>query len=180
MVVSGYLLFKKGGPFVLSSGKRKINWKCKVPGCPYYVQTVEGLLREEEWRAHNHESQAELVASNELRHHLKKKIAHVAMTETPMSEVVMDTLLEESELDLLNKVGNLDALRQAARRYKRKLLKKDEVAEPVFVDPATENVQLDWCLNCSSGNFSSSDGCDCDMKTSENPLEIVKNELVDK
>jgi hypothetical protein len=52
MVVSGYLLFKKGGPFVLSSGKRKMNWKCKVPGCPYYVQTVEGLLREEEWRAH--------------------------------------------------------------------------------------------------------------------------------
>ena len=140
MVVSGYLLNKKRGPYTTaSSGLRTISWKCTMGGCPYYILTLEGTLKDSEVRQHNHEKQPELFTKKEARYKLIKKIAEQGVgSGTPVSHFVLDTVKQETEPDILEKIGSLDALKQAARRYKRKLKQKDELVENYVVKEVAE------------------------------------------
>ena len=178
MVVSGYMLKKKRGPYTASSGLRTINWKCVVDSCPYYALTLEGMLKDNELKKHNHERQPELFAKKEARFKLRQKIEEgaAAASEMPMKHFVLDTVMQETQPDMLGMIGSLDALKQAANRYKKKLIQKDGVVQSVFVDPSNEPFQLTFCNNCASGYSTKCDDIDCLSRNSENPLEIVKSE----
>jgi len=161
IVVSGYLLNKKRGPYTPAhNGLRTINWKCRASGCPYSLLTVEGTLKETD--LHNHENQPGLFVKTEARAQLIKQIVEGAVT----SEV-----LQETQPDILGMLGSVDALRQAANRMKRKLRQKDEVLKPVIVDPSNEPHQLRLCFNCASGNIAICEDSDCIARKDENPLE---------
>jgi len=165
MIVSGYLMNKRRSYTAASSGQRSISWKCRIAGCPYYALTVEGTFKDNE--LHNHEKEPGLFAKTEARAQLIKQIAEGAVA----SEV-----LQETQPDILGMLGSVDALRQAANRIKRKLKQKDELVEPVFVDPSNDPVQLSLCSNCASGNIAVCEDSECIARNDENPLEIVKTE----
>ena len=116
-----------------SSGLRTISWKCVVEGCPYYARTVEGTLNENGPKQHNHEKQPELVAKKEARHLLFKRIAEGVDSGTPMSHFLLD-VQQETEPDILKKIGSLDGLRHAFNRYKRKRIQKEEVVEVEVIE----------------------------------------------
>eukprot|EP00092_Neocalanus_flemingeri_P000160 GFUD01000170.1.p1 GENE.GFUD01000170.1~~GFUD01000170.1.p1 ORF type:complete len:600 (-),score=151.76 GFUD01000170.1:226-2025(-) len=175
MVVSGYLLNKKRGPYVsASSGLRSISWKCAVFGCPYHACTLEGTLTDNGLSVHNHEKQPEIFAKKEARHMLIKKIAEGAATSEIPIPFVLETFTQDIQPNILGKLGSLDALRQAANRMKKKLKQKGEVVEAVFVDPSNEPAQLSLCNNCADGNVARCDDSDCITRNNENPLEIGK------
>ena len=182
MVVSGHVLKKKRGPYIApsskSSGHRTINWKCVVDTCSYYAVTLEGTFKDNELKKHNHEKQPELFAKKEARFKLRQKIEEGAVaSETPMSHFVLDTVMQETHPEMLGMIGSLDALKQAANRYKKKLAKKDDVVDPVFVDPSNEPVQMKLCNNFATGYMDRCDNIDCFTRNVENPLEIIKNEI---
>merc|ERR1719186_1708235 len=133
MEVSGYLLKKKRGPYTASSGLRTINWKCEVGGCPYSALTLEGTLKENRAKQHNHEKKPELFAKKEAKYKLFKKIAERGVDST-MSHFVQ----KETKPDILENIGSLDALKQAANRYKRKRIQEDLAVEDVLMEDEVE------------------------------------------
>merc|ERR1719186_472994 len=133
MEVSGYLLKKKRGPYTASSGLRTINWKCEVGGCPYSALTLEGVLKENRAKQHNHEKKPELFAKKEAKYKLFKKIAEREVDST-MSHFVQ----QETKPDILDNIGSLDALKQAANRYKRKRILENLAVEDVLMEDEVE------------------------------------------
>jgi len=124
MVIDNFVLKKKKGPFY-SGGMRVINWRCvKDAACPYSLVTQEGQIKDMS-RQHNHEPQPELYLHKQARAMIKESIAIDALREdTPAADAVNNVINEANE-ELRQKMGSIDAHKQAARRFNRKLFGKD-------------------------------------------------------
>jgi len=119
MMVDDYVLKKKKGPY-LSKGGRVVNWKCINDNCRYTVVTWEGQIQDTV-REHNHHSQPDLFFKKQARFKIKENIVQEEVDNpNPVANVVMDVVTETSP-EMRNKLGSIDALKQAARRYNRKI-----------------------------------------------------------
>jgi len=125
MVVDDYLLKKKKGPY-LTRGGRMVNWKCTNDHCQYTAYTWEGQIQDMA-RQHNHPSQPELYAKKQarvkIRENMNREISITAQEENPINNVVMDVVTETNP-EMRDMIGSIDSLKQAARRYNRKVLKE--------------------------------------------------------
>jgi len=130
MVVDDYVLKKKKGPY-LTRGGRVVNWKCTNDHCQYTAVTWEGQLQDTA-RQHNHPRQPELYVKKQARVKIRENmgrdilnLSNTTQEEKPVNNVVMDVVTETNP-DMRNMIGSIDALKQAARRYNRKLHKESQ------------------------------------------------------
>jgi len=129
MMVDDYVLKKKKGPY-LSRGGRVINWKCINDNCRFTVVTWEGQIQDTV-REHNHHSQPEVFFKKQARFKIKENMVQEEIENpnpNPVSNIVMDVVTETSP-EMRNKIGSIDALKQAARRYNRKLHRESQPPE---------------------------------------------------
>jgi len=144
MMVDDYVLKKKKGPY-LSKGGRVVNWKCINDNCRYTVVTWEGQIQDT-IREHNHLSQPELFFKKQARFKIKENIVQEEIDNpNPVANVVMDVVTETSP-EMRNKIGSIDALKQAARRYNRKIHRDSQPAvQPVVyhMEFQSEKLTLD-------------------------------------
>ena len=125
MVVDDYVLKKKKGPYSTRGG-RVINWKCVNDTCQYTAVTWEGEIQDTS-RQHNHPAQPELYIKKQARVKIRENIVNekIQMTEDrPMSNLVNE-VVNDTNNDVRDMIGSVDALKQAARRFNRKLQNKD-------------------------------------------------------
>ena len=154
MVVDDYLLKKKKGPLI-SRGGRVINWKCVNDSCQYTAVTWEGQLQDTS-RHHNHAAQPELYIKKQARVKIRENIANeiqmsnVYYEDRPVSNVVQD-VVNETNSEVRDMIGSIDALKQAARRFNRKLQNKDP--KPLSSQEYNHN-QFGSSPNLYVGNFS--------------------------
>ena len=116
MMMDEFLLKKKKGPF-FSKGGRSINWRCVNAECSYSMNTWEGEIHEV-GRTHNHESQPDLCIKKQIVAKLKENIDINDMNnegEKISASTLVNDFAEETELF----GGNLGALKQVARRFRR-------------------------------------------------------------
>lgn len=124
MVLDDFVMKKKKGPN-LRQGARVVNWKCTKTGCLYVATTWEGNIVEGK-NAHNHPAQPELYMEKQARARLREGIAD---TEGSVNNLV-NQVVEETDASL-----NVDALKQAARRYTRKMKAGPRVLPPASQQP---------------------------------------------
>ena len=126
MVVDDYVLKKKKGPYKARGG-RVINWKCVHDSCQYTAVTWEGQIQDTS-RMHNHAPQPELYIKKQARVKIRENIAHeiqmssgsVFYDDRPVTTAVYD-VVNEADSEVRDMIGSIDALKQAARRFNRKL-----------------------------------------------------------
>ena len=132
MVVDDYVLKKKKGPYK-SRGGRVINWKCVNDTCQYTAITWEGDIQDTS-RQHNHPAQPELYIKKQTRARVRESIANdiqmasVFCEDRPVTSTVYD-VVNETDSEVRDMIGSIDALKQAARRFNRKLQNKDVKAQ---------------------------------------------------
>jgi len=126
MVVDDYVLKKKKGPYS-TRGRRVINWKCVNDVCPYTCVTCESQILEKS-NYHNHPPQPELYVKKQARVKIRESIHNEIdskyYTDRAVSTHVYDVVNDTEDHDR-EKIGSIDALKQAARRFNRKLLNKE-------------------------------------------------------
>ena len=126
MVVDDYVLKKKKGPYKARGG-RVINWKCVHDSCQYTAVTWEGQIQDIS-RMHNHAPQPELYIKKQARVKIRENIANeiqmssgsVFYDDRPVTTAVYD-VVNEADSEVRDMIGSIDALKQAARRFNRKL-----------------------------------------------------------
>jgi hypothetical protein len=137
LMLDHFLLKKKKGPMVSSSGERVIAWRCTDPACSYTVTSREGRLEGE--AHHSHPARPELYAKAHTRFQIKQELAlgrgEAGLT---VSQAVSHSPPEVREL----LEGCEDAMMQAARRYKRKLKARDEAGKRTEGEDITINVSV--------------------------------------
>ena len=112
LVLDDYVCKKKKGP-IIRQGGRVVNWKCTKTGCAFIVNTWEGEIQEGK-RQHNHPPEPELYLSKQARARLKGQCGSGVVLGGVKN--LVNQVVEETNLNL-----NVDALKQAARRYARKI-----------------------------------------------------------
>lgn len=128
MVVDDYVLKKKKGPYKARGG-RVVNWKCVHDSCQYTAVTWEGQIQDTH-RMHNHAAQPELYIKKQARVKIRENIANeiqmssVSYDDRPVTSAVYE-VVNEADSEARDMIGSIDALKQAARRFNRKLLNKD-------------------------------------------------------
>ena len=128
MVVDDYVLKKKKGPYK-GRGGRVVNWKCVNDSCQYTAVTWEGQIQDTS-RMHNHTAQPELYIKKQARVKIRENIANdiqmssVCYDDRPVTSAVYE-VVNEADSEMRDMIGSIDALKQAARRFNRKLLNKD-------------------------------------------------------
>eukprot|EP00092_Neocalanus_flemingeri_P035182 GFUD01038286.1.p1 GENE.GFUD01038286.1~~GFUD01038286.1.p1 ORF type:complete len:644 (-),score=182.85 GFUD01038286.1:142-2073(-) len=133
MVVDDYVLKKKKGPY-LTRGGRVVNWKCTNEQCHYTAVTWEGQIQDTA-RQHNHPRQPELYVKKQARVKIRE---NMVQDESHVADAVMDVVTETNP-EMRNMIGSIDALKQAARRYNRKIQKESQQVYP----HNTHNLLLD-------------------------------------
>ena len=122
MVVDDYVLKKKKGPN-MSRGGRVINWKCVNDSCSFTAVTWESQLQDVQ-RKHNHPAQPELYIKKQarvkIRENIVSEMSNLYHEDRPVSNLVND-VVNETNADIRDMIGSVDALKQAARRFNRKL-----------------------------------------------------------
>lgn len=117
LVLDDFVLKKKKGPNLSREGGRVIGWKCTEPTCAYIASTCEGEIQES-GRPHCHTAQPELYARKQAYYRVKEDLASGAVE--GVTGLVED-VLRETEPSHRQMLGSIDAMKQAARRYTRKL-----------------------------------------------------------
>ena len=87
--------------------------------------TKDGQIKDTPW-PHNHDAEPELYLHREARARIKESIAKDANSVKKVKNVVNEANEEEKKM-----MGNVDAHKQAARRFKRKLLGKETKLDSV-------------------------------------------------
>jgi len=119
MVVDDYVLRKKKGPY-LTKGGRVINWKCIRDICQYTAVTIEGQIQDMA-RQHNHPSQPEQYFKKQVRAKIRENMKLVKVDQKdPVTEALME-VVGDTFNEMNDKIGSVDAHKQAARRFNRKL-----------------------------------------------------------
>jgi len=126
LVLDDYVLKKKKGPYQVRGG-RVINWRCVQDSCRFTVATCEGQIQDT-GRLHNHHSQPELYVKKQSRVKMRENMAQEATNvqgekENLVNNAVMD-VVTDTDPEVRNMIGSIDALKQAARRFNRKMYKK--------------------------------------------------------
>jgi len=138
MVVDDYILKKKKGPYITRGG-RVINWKCVSDTCQYTAVTWEGQIQDTS-RQHNHAAQPELYIKKQARVKIRENIVNDLSSafceDRPVANVVND-VVSGANAEVKNMIGSIDALKQAARRFNRKLLGKE--TKPVVPKTTVSN-----------------------------------------
>ena len=119
MVVDDYILKKKKGP----TNKGVINWGCSLSSCRYTaITSSEGQIRDVSlhgWKhlhPHNHPPQPEQVAKREASFKIKQNLVGGLVS---VMEITSDVVNEANGEGV--KLENVGALKQAARRFNKKL-----------------------------------------------------------
>ena len=126
MMLNDFVLKKKKGPY-MSRGARIINWKCVNDACQFTAVTWEGEIQENT-RSHNHPPQPELYIKKQARLKIRDQIIHNESEDRPMSNLV-NQLVNETNGEVREMIGSIDALKQAARRFNRKRQKDVRVQD---------------------------------------------------
>jgi len=140
MVVDDFVLKKKKGPY-LTRGGRVVNWKCTNEQCHYTAVTWEGQIQDTA-RQHNHPRQPELYAKKQarvrIRENMVQEVSNMVQEENPVTNVVMDVVTDTNP-EMRNVIGSIDALKQVARRINRKLQKDNNPVEQpqMMIDSST-------------------------------------------
>ena len=95
-------------------------------------------MKDNRAKKHNHEKKPELFAKKEAKYKLFKKIAEQGVDST-MSHFVQ----QESKPDILENIGSLDALKQAANRYKRKRIQEDLAVDDELMEDEVEGDRVE-------------------------------------
>jgi len=146
MVVDDYVLKKKKGPYK-SRGGRVINWKCVNDTCQYTAITWEGDIQDTS-RQHNHPAQPELYIKKQTRARVRESLANdiqmasVFCEDRPVTSAVYD-VVNETDSEVRDMIGSIDALKQAARRFNRKLQTKDVKPQSSQDDGLSSNVYVE-------------------------------------
>lgn len=120
MVLDDYLFKKKKGPTLSRGRGRVVYWRCVQESCKYTIITQEGRLQmSAQDIQHNHSPQPELYLRKQARIKLRENVTCVVSQESgsvssAVQDVIQDTNFGKAFL-------HEDALKQAARRYRRKL-----------------------------------------------------------
>jgi hypothetical protein len=120
MVVDDYVLKKKKGPYLTRGGGGVVNWKC------IRHLSVHSCQIQDTARQHNHPSQPELYvkkqASVKIRENMAHEISNIVqeVNPNPVTNAVMNVVADTNP-EMRNMKGRIDALKQAARRYNRKI-----------------------------------------------------------
>ena len=188
MVVDDYVLKKKKGPYSTRGG-RVINWKCVNDTCQYTAVTWEGEIQDTS-RQHNHPAQPELYIKKQARVKIRENIVNekIQMTEDrPMSNLVNE-VVNDTNNDVRDMIGSVDALKQAARRFNRKLQNKETkpslgeatIAVSSNADPSSMIVGVEDLSRYEVvGEFPVDLQFSLDIPSAEAPLvTIVKQEAV--
>jgi len=142
MVVDDFILKKKKGPY-LTKGGRSVNWKCTSDSCQYTAVSWEGGIQDGV-KKHNHPAQPELYIKKQARVKIREsmtvQVQESATEERPVTNLVMD-LVTETRPEQRDMIGSVDALKQAARRYNRKLQRR-ALAPPNQLQPAAAIVPI--------------------------------------
>ena len=119
MVVDDFILKKKKGP----TNKGVINWGCWLSSCRYTaITSPEGQIRDVSlhgWKhlqPHNHPPQPEQVAKREASFKIKQNLVGGLVS---VREITSDVVNEANDEGV--KLENVGALKQAARRFNKKL-----------------------------------------------------------
>ena len=154
MVMDDYMLKKKKGPYV-SRGGRIINWKCVNDSCQFtavtwevskvlsgrfkFTEQLQGEIQDTA-RRHNHRPQPELYIKKQARLKIRENILSESLgcEDRPMSNLVNE-VVNETNGEVREMIGSIDALKQAARRFNRKLHK--DVKPQESPSSGYENVQ---------------------------------------
>jgi len=128
MVMNDFVLKKKKGPY-MSRGGRIINWKCVNDTCQFTAVTWEGEVQDTA-RSHNHPPQPELYVKKQARLKIRENILHdsLGFEDRPMSNLVNE-VVNGTNGEVRQMIGSIDALKQAARRFNRKLHKDGRTQE---------------------------------------------------
>ena len=123
IMVDDYVLKKKKGPY-WTRGGRVVNWKCILDSCVFTMVTMEGLIQEQA-RQHNHPSQPQLYIKKQVRARLRENLTHqgAKIDEDEVINAVMKVVGDTNNQIREDNIGSIDAHKQAARRFKRKLQK---------------------------------------------------------
>jgi len=117
ILVDEYLLKKKKGPY-LARNMRVINWRCVKDPCGFSMVTCEGRMKNR--GEHNHSPDSSLFIRQQTRTKLRESMENF---HGGVASDVVREVLSETNVDDIGSLGSVDALKQAARRYNRKLRK---------------------------------------------------------
>ena len=149
LLLDDYILKKKKGP-LLQSGGRAISWKCVDDGCRFTASTWEGRLKSRE--VHNHPAHPELYIKKVVRSQLRENIAidRDKWESQPVSGLLQNMVesTEEGVSQVLNKQN--DALKQFARRFKRKIAQNTKSSQAKETQPGEEglNSEVTEFISC--------------------------------
>jgi len=129
MLLDDYVLKKKKGPYQMR-GRRVINWRCVNDSCRFTVVTCEGDIQDSD-RLHNHPSQPELYVKKQSRVKMRENMAQEVTIvqgekDNSVTNAVMN-VVSDTNPEVRNMIGSVDALKQAARRFNRKMYKKSDL-----------------------------------------------------
>ena len=157
LLLDDFILKKKKGP-LLQSGGRAISWKCVDDGCRFTASTWEGRLKCRE--VHNHPAHPELYIKKVVRSQLRENIAieRDKWESQPVSGLLQNMVesTEEGVSQVLNKQN--DALKQFARRFKRKIAQNTKSSQ------AKETHSMEEGLN---SEVTDTEFISCDVKMEE-------------
>ena len=130
MVLNGYILKKKKGPYIDKYNKRRIQWKCVNDNCDYKILTGEGGMKLTGLTQHNHAPRPDLVIKREVRDHLRREIETLSKFTKENGqdlEEVLDGSIGVYVKDVVkgseDAWENIDAHKQAVRRMKKRFMK---------------------------------------------------------
>jgi len=113
LVLDDFILKKKKGPF-LSRGMQVISWRCTVPGCHFTASTKEGSIVEGR-KPHSHPARPDLVVKKEAYARVRRLVSleeEASLTSSTAATLVQEAVGKRQQPN--------DALKQAARRYRRR------------------------------------------------------------
>jgi len=169
MVLNDYVLKKKKGPYS-ARGRRVINWKCVNDLCPYTCVTCESQILEKS-KFHNHDPRPELYIKKQARVKIRESIHNEIESnyyvDRAVSNHVYDIVNETDDHDR-EKIGSIDALKQAARRFNRKLLNKESKG----TKPSPLKQMLNPNINVNTDDYSIVSQMPDNVEIEMNELEL--------
>ena len=139
LVLDDFILKKKKGP-LLQSGGLRISWRCVDDGCRFTATTWEGHLKSS--GAHSHPPQPELYIKKVVRSQLREDIASErAKWESQHVSGLIQNMVQGTE-DRVSQVLNKenDALKQFARRFKRKIAQNTKTSQEMETQSREEGL----------------------------------------
>jgi len=145
MVLDGFILKKKKGPVLCKKGLEVVSWRCTVPNCHYTAITKDGVIFEGR-SSHSHSPRPDLVVKKDVYAKVRDLVSledRVPLVGGSAASLVKEAIVDQgADIEGQGAIG-LDAMTQAARRYRRR---SSGNTRPVL-DVRTEDVEVGNVFN---------------------------------